>query len=191
VEPLDTRRRGNPSLTLALTLTSTLLRALCTPYVRRRKPAAAAWRECGASEWHDAPARSEEAMQRGHTRLLPPGSVCVREFRRFPKLALEEIYPCHSASSPFSATPLLLRPCRVGDVGSAAQEDLIPTCRELGIGIVAYSPLGRGFLTGQYKSQDDFEEGDSRKSHPRMLGDNFQKARASARGCWAQRPFKC
>ena len=56
------------------------------------------------------------------------------------------------------------------------QEDLIPTCRELGISIVAYSPLGRGFLTGQYKSQDDFEEGDSRKSHPRMLGDNFKKA---------------
>ena len=35
------------------------------------------------------------------------------------------------------------------------QEDVIPTCRELGIGIVAYSPLGRGFLTGQIKSRDD------------------------------------
>ena len=66
----------------------------------------------------------------------------------------------------------------MGDASSAAQEDLIPTCRELGIGIVAYSPLGRGFLTGQIKSPDDFEEGDSRKSHPRMLGDNFTKARA-------------
>ena len=42
-------------------------------------------------------------------------------------------------------------------VPAAPQEEIIPTLRELGIGIVAYSPLGRGFLTGTIKSTDDFE----------------------------------
>jgi aryl-alcohol dehydrogenase-like predicted oxidoreductase len=56
-----------------------------------------------------------------------------------------------------------------------AEADVIPTVRELGIGYVAYSPLGRGFLTGQFKSPDDFKEGDFRKNHPRFQGENFQK----------------
>src|SRR5438105_6797932 len=54
------------------------------------------------------------------------------------------------------------------------QEDL-PACRELGIGFVAYSPLGRGFLTGQIKSIDDLEPDDVRRSHPRFQGENFQR----------------
>ena len=56
-----------------------------------------------------------------------------------------------------------------------AEADVLPTVRELGIGYVAYSPLGRGFLTGQIKSPDDFEEGDTRKNHPRFQGGNFEK----------------
>src|SRR5690348_193346 len=56
-----------------------------------------------------------------------------------------------------------------------AEGEVIPTVRELGIGYVAYSPLGRGFLTGQFKSPDDFPEGDFRKNHPRFQGENFQK----------------
>ncbi|WP_155263833.1 aldo/keto reductase [Sphingomonas segetis] len=56
-----------------------------------------------------------------------------------------------------------------------AEADVLPTVRELGIGYVAYSPLGRGFLTGQFKSPDDFPEGDFRKYHPRFQGENFQK----------------
>ena len=56
-----------------------------------------------------------------------------------------------------------------------AEADVLPTVRELGIGCVAYSPLGRGFLTGQFKSPDDFPEGDFRKYHPRFQGENFQK----------------
>ena len=56
-----------------------------------------------------------------------------------------------------------------------AEAEVLPTVRELGIGFVAYSPLGRGFLTGQFKSPDDFEEGDFRKNHPRFQGENFQK----------------
>jgi aryl-alcohol dehydrogenase-like predicted oxidoreductase len=51
----------------------------------------------------------------------------------------------------------------------------LPTCRELGIGFVAYSPLGRGFLTGQIQSPDDLEEGDFRRNNPRFRGENFQR----------------
>ena len=51
----------------------------------------------------------------------------------------------------------------------------LPTCRELGIGFVAYSPLGRGFLTGQIKSPDDFGEDDFRSRLPRFQGENFQR----------------
>jgi len=56
-----------------------------------------------------------------------------------------------------------------------AEAEVLPTVRELGIGYVAYSPLGRGFLTGQFKSPDDFPEGDFRKNHPRFQGENFRK----------------
>jgi aryl-alcohol dehydrogenase-like predicted oxidoreductase len=52
---------------------------------------------------------------------------------------------------------------------------VLDTVRELGIGYVAYSPLGRGFLTGQITSPDDFEENDFRRSNPRFQGENFQK----------------
>ena len=56
-----------------------------------------------------------------------------------------------------------------------AEAEVLPTVRELGIGFVAYSPLGRGFLTGQIKSPDDFAEDDFRRFHPRFTGENFQK----------------
>jgi aryl-alcohol dehydrogenase-like predicted oxidoreductase len=55
------------------------------------------------------------------------------------------------------------------------EADVIPTCRELGIGFVAYSPLGRGFLTGQIKKFDDFAPDDFRRNSPRFQGENFQK----------------
>jgi aryl-alcohol dehydrogenase-like predicted oxidoreductase len=56
-----------------------------------------------------------------------------------------------------------------------AEEEILPACRELGIGFVAYSPLGRGFLTGQIKSPDDLAPDDARRSHPRFQGENFQR----------------
>jgi aryl-alcohol dehydrogenase-like predicted oxidoreductase len=56
-----------------------------------------------------------------------------------------------------------------------AEAEVIPTVRELGIGDVAYSPLGRGFLTGQIKSPEDFPEDDFRRFHPRFTGENFEK----------------
>jgi len=51
--------------------------------------------------------------------------------------------------------------------------EILDTLRELGIGFVPYSPLGRGFLTGQFQSQDDIPEGDFRRHNPRFQGDNF------------------
>jgi aryl-alcohol dehydrogenase-like predicted oxidoreductase len=56
-----------------------------------------------------------------------------------------------------------------------AEAEVLPTVRELGIGYVAYSPLGRGFLTGQIKSPGDFAADDFRKNHPRFQGENFEK----------------
>lgn len=53
-------------------------------------------------------------------------------------------------------------------------DDILPTVRELGIGFVAYSPLGRGFLTGQIKSIDDLEPDDYRRHSPRFEGENFR-----------------
>jgi aryl-alcohol dehydrogenase-like predicted oxidoreductase len=55
------------------------------------------------------------------------------------------------------------------------EADILPACRELGIGFVAYSPLGRGFLTGAYKQPDDFAEGDYRTRSPRFQEENLIK----------------
>jgi aryl-alcohol dehydrogenase-like predicted oxidoreductase len=52
---------------------------------------------------------------------------------------------------------------------------VIPTLRELGIGLVAYSPLGRGFLTGAITSPDDFAQDDFRRHNPRFQGENFKR----------------
>jgi aryl-alcohol dehydrogenase-like predicted oxidoreductase len=55
------------------------------------------------------------------------------------------------------------------------EDELFKTIRELGIGFVAYSPLGRGFLTGRWRKLEDIPEDDYRKHHPRFQGENFQK----------------
>ncbi|GAA4349047.1 aldo/keto reductase [Hymenobacter saemangeumensis] len=55
------------------------------------------------------------------------------------------------------------------------EDEVLPTCRELGVGFVPYSPLGRGFLTGQIKSFDDLAPDDYRRFTPRFQGENFQK----------------
>ena len=73
-------------------------------------------------------------------------------------------------------------------------DGVLETCRELGIGFLAYSPLGRGFLTGQIKQFEDFDADDYRRLSPRFQGENFQKNLdlvahigrfAEARGCTA------
>lgn len=74
------------------------------------------------------------------------------------------------------------------------ENEVLETCRELGIAFVAYSPLGRGFLTGQVKQFDDFAQDDFRRLSPRFQGDNFAKnlelvekisAFAAAKNCTA------
>ena len=74
------------------------------------------------------------------------------------------------------------------------EDELIPTCRELGISFVAYSPLGRGFLTGQIKSPEDLAPDDWRRNVPRFQGENFDRnlelvrrieQLAAAKGCKA------
>jgi aryl-alcohol dehydrogenase-like predicted oxidoreductase len=55
------------------------------------------------------------------------------------------------------------------------EEEVLPTCRELGIGFVAYSPLGRGFLSGRFKKPEDLAENDFRRNHPRFQGENFRR----------------
>jgi aryl-alcohol dehydrogenase-like predicted oxidoreductase len=74
------------------------------------------------------------------------------------------------------------------------EDEILPTVRELGIGFVAYSPLGRGFLTGQLKTIDDLPADDWRRNAPRFQGENFQKnlelvqkieEMAAAKGCTA------
>jgi len=55
------------------------------------------------------------------------------------------------------------------------EDEILPTTRELGVGFVAYSPLGRGFLTGQIKRFEDFAPDDYRRNSPRFQGANFQK----------------
>jgi aryl-alcohol dehydrogenase-like predicted oxidoreductase len=55
------------------------------------------------------------------------------------------------------------------------EDEILPICRELGVGFVAYSPLGRGFLTGRFKSTSDIAHEDYRRQTPRFRGDNFDK----------------
>ena len=61
-----------------------------------------------------------------------------------------------------------------------AETDVIPTCRELGIGFVPYSPLGRGFLSGRFNSPEELDEGDFRRHGPRFTGENLEANRALA-----------
>src|SRR5205085_1445317 len=55
------------------------------------------------------------------------------------------------------------------------ETDVLPACRELGVGFVAYSPLGRGFLTGQFQKPEDLPENDRRRMFPRFQDENFQR----------------
>ncbi len=55
------------------------------------------------------------------------------------------------------------------------EDAILPTVRELGVGFVAYSPLGRGFLSGRFRSPSDFPDDDFRRHHPRFQGENFER----------------
>lgn len=57
------------------------------------------------------------------------------------------------------------------------EDDILPVARELGVGVLAHTPLGKGFLTGALSSPDELEERDHRRNHPRWQGDNFRRNR--------------
>jgi aryl-alcohol dehydrogenase-like predicted oxidoreductase len=63
-----------------------------------------------------------------------------------------------------------------------AEKVHLPLCRELGIGFVAYSPLGRAFLAGAFRAPEEIPEGDTRRLHPRFQGENFRRNLALAEG---------
>jgi aryl-alcohol dehydrogenase-like predicted oxidoreductase len=74
----------------------------------------------------------------------------------------------------------------------SVEEEILPSCRDLGVGFVAYSPLGRGFLAGRFRSPDELDEGDFRRHGPRWQGDALEhnqrlagevEERAGEKGC--------
>jgi aryl-alcohol dehydrogenase-like predicted oxidoreductase len=85
-----------------------------------------------------------------------------------------------------AAPATLRRACKVHPIAALQSEyslwtrdvetnGVLAACRELGVGFVPYSPLGRGFLTGRFKSQSDLGEGDYRRTHPRFQDENFER----------------
>ena len=99
-----------------------------------------------------------QLVQQGKVRFLGLSEVSAATLRR--------AYSVHPITALQSEYSLWTR-----DV----EAEILPTCRELGIGFVPFSPLGRGFLTGQIKSTQDLTEDDMRHKLPRFQGDNFQR----------------
>ncbi len=99
-----------------------------------------------------------ELVQQGKVRYLGLSEAAPQTIRR-----AQAVHPISALQTEYS-------------LWSRDPEDkVLPTVRELGIGFVPYSPLGRGFLSGQFKSPDDFPEGDYRRNSPRFQGENFYK----------------
>ncbi|MBO2604801.1 aldo/keto reductase [Shewanella algae] len=116
-----------------------------------------------------------ELVQQGKVRYLGLSEVDSDRLRRAHK-----VHPITAVQSEYSLW------------SRDPESKVLPLCQELGIGFVAYSPLGRGFLSGAIRSIDDFAADDFRRSHPRFQGANFErnlalvdaiKALAESRGC--------
>ncbi|UTH74914.1 aldo/keto reductase [Chromobacterium sp. IIBBL 290-4] len=116
-----------------------------------------------------------ELVQAGKVRYLGLSEASADTLRR-----AATVHPIHALQSEYS---LWTRD---------PEDGVLAACREVGAGFVAYSPLGRGFLTGAIKSPDDFAPDDFRRGNPRFQGENFQrnldlvaqvKALAAAKGC--------
>jgi aryl-alcohol dehydrogenase-like predicted oxidoreductase len=99
-----------------------------------------------------------ELVERGKVRYLGLSEAAADTIRR-----AHAVHPISALQSEYS---LWTR-----DV----EDEILPAIRELGIGLVAYSPLGRGFLSGRIHSVDDLEASDFRRANPRFQGENFQK----------------
>jgi aryl-alcohol dehydrogenase-like predicted oxidoreductase len=100
------------------------------------------------------------------SRLVEQGKVRFLGLSEAGPVSLRKAHAVHPLSALQSEYSLWSR-----DV----EDEAIPACRELGIGFVPYSPLGRGFLTGAFQSLDDLAPDDVRRNQPRFQGANFQK----------------
>jgi aryl-alcohol dehydrogenase-like predicted oxidoreductase len=100
-----------------------------------------------------------ELVKQGKVRYLGLSEVNTKTLRR-----AHAVHPISSVQSEFS---LWTR--------DPEEDGVLETCRELNIGFLAYSPLGRGFLTGQFKKFEDLDPDDYRRTSPRFQGENFQK----------------
>ena len=113
------------------------------------------------------PATPIEETVGAMSRLVEEGKVRYLGLSEVPADTLRRAHAVHPISALESEYSLFDR--RVEDEG------IIQAAREMGIGFVAYSPLGRGFLSGDIQSPDDFEATDSRRFFPRYQGENFYK----------------
>ena len=102
-----------------------------------------------------------ELKEQGKIKYLGFSEISAASLRR-----AYAVHPIHAVQIEYSPFTMDIEDPRIG---------LLSACRELGVTVVAYSPLGRGFLTGRYKSPDDFEDGDFRKNSPRFSHENFPK----------------
>jgi aryl-alcohol dehydrogenase-like predicted oxidoreductase len=101
-----------------------------------------------------------ELVKQGKVRYLGLSEAGAQTIRRASK-----VHPITALQSEFSLWTRDPEP------------EILPTVRDLGIGFVAYSPLGRGFLTGRFRKPEDMATNDFRRSHPRFQGENFTKNR--------------
>jgi aryl-alcohol dehydrogenase-like predicted oxidoreductase len=100
----------------------------------------------------------KELVEAGKVRYLGISEAAPQTIRR-----AHEVHPMSALQTEYSLW------------SRDVEDEILPTVRELGIGFVAYSPLGRGFLTGQIQRFEDLPEGDYRRNSPRFQGENFQK----------------
>ncbi len=116
-----------------------------------------------------------ELVERGMVRYLGLSEVDAQTLRRadatHPITALQSEYSLWTRDPEHVQNPTDGRSSGDEQPG----ESVLAACRDLGVGLVPYSPLGRGFLTGQLKSPDDFGPDDFRRTSPRFQGENFQK----------------
>jgi aryl-alcohol dehydrogenase-like predicted oxidoreductase len=99
-----------------------------------------------------------ELVEMGKVRFLGLSEAAPETIRR-----ANAVYPISALQSEYSLWTREI------------EEEVLPTIRELGIGLVAYSPLGRGFLTGGIQSLEDLEPGDFRRHNPRFAGENLER----------------
>lgn len=98
-----------------------------------------------------------ELVEKGKVRFLGLSEASPRTLRRAMK-----VHPISALQTEYSLW------------SRDVEKDILPTCRELGVGLVAYSPLGRGFLTGRFSKEEDIPENDYRRFAPRFQGENLE-----------------